>query len=74
VGVSVAGTLRFDDCDGLTGAGSVSGKKWCEHDAVDGDMLYAMVAESKVGPSRNGQTACCIRLAFHSKNHGQQQC
>jgi len=45
VGVTVAGTLNFNDCDGLSGSGAVSGKKWCD-DGGD-HPLYAIVAESK---------------------------
>jgi len=50
VGVTVAGTLNFDNCDGLTGSGTVAGMKWCD-DGGD-HPLYAIVAESKVGPGR----------------------
>ena len=44
VGVAVTGTLNFDNCDGLTGSGAVSGKIWCD-DGGD-HPLYAFVAES----------------------------
>ena len=56
-GISVAGTVNFEDCDGLTGSGTVSGQKRCDNsdkECHNGDQkchddhpLYAVVAESK---------------------------
>jgi hypothetical protein len=71
VGVTVAGTLNFDNCDGLTGSGTVAGMKWCD-DGGD-HPLYAIVAESKVGPGRNG-IQNNKRMAIDSRSEGWHMC